>query len=473
MPRLFVAIDPPPELKRDLASLCTDLRDVRPVASSNLHLTLCFIGEVDDPTADRIAEALARVSVPPFRLTLAGAGQFRRRTLWIGVESNPALLRLQASVAAELQRVGLPADPRPFQPHVKLARSARPRSFRDFLEAHRTFRAEPFEVWRFSLVESRLDPVGAVYEPRADYLLPTASPPPALSAAHAGRTGEGRAAALTLTFLGTRGETKVRSRLHRRHSALLVERGPARIMIDCGADWLGRLQKIAPTAIVLTHAHSDHARGLAAGAPCPVYATERTWNSIRRFPIRDRRVMPIGVPVAIGGVQFEALPVQHSRLAPAVGYRFGALGRTVFYVPDVAGVPVPERAFGGVDLFIGDGASPRRPMLRKSNGELIGHAPMIEELRWCRQAGVRRAIFTHCGSQIVQMDRKVLQATVQRLMGATCLEVRIASDGDKVSLQAGGGFSWSAAAPGSSRNWRAASPRRLAPVKALEGDEAH
>ncbi len=57
--------------------------------------------------------------------------------------------------------------------------------------------------------------------------------------------------AVRLTFLGTRGEIKIRSRRHKRHSALLVEHEDARIMIDCGADWLGRLRSISPTAIVL------------------------------------------------------------------------------------------------------------------------------------------------------------------------------------------------------------------------------
>jgi len=67
---------------------------------------------------------------------------------------------------------------------------------------------------------------------------------------------------MRLTFLGTRGETAIRSRRHQRHSALLVEQDGARVMIDCGADWLHRLRAIAPTAVVLTHAHDDHAAGL-------------------------------------------------------------------------------------------------------------------------------------------------------------------------------------------------------------------
>lgn len=86
--------------------------------------------------------------------------------------------------------------------------------------------------------------------------------------------------AMVLTFLGTRGETRIRSGEHARHSALLVEYAQARAMIDCGADWLGRLDALAPGATMLTHAHPDHAGGLAAHAPCPVYATKEThWRN--------------------------------------------------------------------------------------------------------------------------------------------------------------------------------------------------
>jgi hypothetical protein len=121
---------------------------------------------------------------------------------------------------------------------------------------------------------------------------------------------------IELTFLGTRGEIKAISRRHRSHSALLVRRGRARIMIDCGTDWLKTFARVAPTAIVLTHAHDDHAAGLASGASCPVYATQETWTAIARFPIEDARVVAPRVPFKIGGVSFEAFNVEQRSERP-------------------------------------------------------------------------------------------------------------------------------------------------------------
>jgi phosphoribosyl 1,2-cyclic phosphodiesterase len=205
-------------------------------------------------------------------------------------------------------------------------------------------------------------------------------------------------------------------------------------MIDCGADWLNAFRSIAPTAIVLTHGHGDHAFGLASGAPCPVYATEETWSLIDRYPVEHRRLVAPRAPFSIGGVRFEAFPVEHSLRAPAVGYRVSGRGRSFFYVPDVAAIPRLKQALGGVELYIGDGATIVRPMVRTRDHVRIGHAPITAQLDWCARAGVSRAIFTHCGSGIVKGDTRRVAARIAELGREHGIAASVAYDGLVLSL---------------------------------------
>jgi len=241
---------------------------------------------------------------------------------------------------------------------------------------------------------------------------------------------------MKLTFLGTRANVAARNRRHRRHAAALVGYRGARVMVDCGEDWRGRLEAIAPDAIVLTHGHPDHAFGLADGAPCPVYATAPTWKALDDdAAIEERHTIRYDEPFEVAGIGFEFVPVEHSTRAPAGGYRIVAGEVTVFYVPDVVSIHGPKRALRDVELYVGDGSTIERSLVRRVGGHLVGHTPIRTQLGWCEEHEVPRALFTHCGTDIVVGDERSLGPKVRRMGEERGVAAAIAHDGMEVVLR--------------------------------------
>jgi phosphoribosyl 1,2-cyclic phosphodiesterase len=247
---------------------------------------------------------------------------------------------------------------------------------------------------------------------------------------------------MKLTFLGTRGYIDARTRRHRMHSSMKVSYYDTQVVIDCGEDWLGRVADWDVDAIVVTHAHPDHAFGLKKGAPCPVFATEASWETMESFDIEERRTIPEREPTQITSrgnshaITFEAFPVLHSTRAPAVAYRVRAGRVDILYVPDVAWIEDREAALSGVRVYIGDGATVKRSMVRKPGEVIIGHVSIQTQLTWCQKLRVPRAIFTHLGSQIVEGDERTLGAEIRGLAEERNVDqVDIAHDGMQVVLR--------------------------------------
>ncbi len=234
---------------------------------------------------------------------------------------------------------------------------------------------------------------------------------------------------MKLTFLGTRGEIDPKTARHRRHTALLVEYRGGRVMIDCGDDWRGHLDEVKPHALVLTHAHPDHAWGLRDGAPCGVWATSETWDSIDDYPIDQRHTVTPERRTTIDGIDFKAYTVEHSTRCPAVGYRISAGRAAVWYAPDLVYIHERARALDGVKLYVGDGATLEDSFVRKQGERLIGHTPVRTQLTWCERENVPQAIITHCGIQIVEGDERTIAATLRRWGDERGVSVRLAYDG--------------------------------------------
>jgi len=125
MHRLFVAIDLPDEVKNALGTLCSGLAGAKWVKREQMHLTLRFIGDVDDERFEAIKSELGSVKSAPFEMHLEGVGQFpvkgKPRVLWVGVKAHPALAELYGKVNNTLNGLDLPPEDYPFSPHITLA----------------------------------------------------------------------------------------------------------------------------------------------------------------------------------------------------------------------------------------------------------------------------------------------------------------------------------------------------------------
>jgi len=240
---------------------------------------------------------------------------------------------------------------------------------------------------------------------------------------------------MKLTFLGTRGEIGARTRRHRMHSSLLVSLRGREVMIDCGLDWLGNFERLHPDAIVLTHAHPDHAWGLRKGASCPVHAPKETWRTLPDYKIDHPHVIEEGGPTKICGINFQPFSVEHSILAPAVGYRISAGHACIFYGPDLLFIHNRAAALKDVQIYIGDGAAITRSFVRKRGDRLIGHANVRTQLGWCAKEGVPLVIITHCGSEIVTGNETKLAKELQKIATDRGIDAFIACDGMMLDMK--------------------------------------
>jgi 2'-5' RNA ligase len=177
--RLFIAADVPESVREALAAeqkrISTALAgpgsSLKWVRPEHAHLTLVFIGNVEDARAPSVVDAIgADIDIPPFDAVFEGAGVFpprgAPRVLWIGVGSGAReLIDVQRVLAGRVAALGLPVEERTFHPHLTLARWRESRSS----DRERAMAAAPrgvvarAHVDGATLYQSRLSPAGPTY----------------------------------------------------------------------------------------------------------------------------------------------------------------------------------------------------------------------------------------------------------------------------------------------------------------------
>ncbi|MBB4041291.1 2'-5' RNA ligase [Microvirga flocculans] len=177
MPRLFTGIEIPAEIGLALSRLRGGLPGARWIDPENYHLTLRFIGDIDDRMADDVASILGERRLrAPLTLTIDGLDSFgggKPRAVFARLSGNGELHDLQAEQERLLRQIGLAPETRRFTPHVTLARlkNASPIDVADYLATRGHFPKLTFTANRFVLYSSRHSVGGGPYVIEAAYPL--------------------------------------------------------------------------------------------------------------------------------------------------------------------------------------------------------------------------------------------------------------------------------------------------------------
>lgn len=179
--RSFIAIDLPKEIKDYIALLQQKLKksdaDVKWIAPVNVHLTLKFLGEIEDKEKNQITSILSEISLnhSPFSLNLGSIGTFPNvrhpRVIWVGLNKGDFELKeIVRGLEERIEKIGIPKEDKPFASHITIGRIRtnlnRNKLIQSLTAIEKNSEKENprFLVTKITLFKSTLTPKGPVYE---------------------------------------------------------------------------------------------------------------------------------------------------------------------------------------------------------------------------------------------------------------------------------------------------------------------
>jgi RNA 2',3'-cyclic 3'-phosphodiesterase len=179
--RAFIAIELPKDVKVELAKLQDELKksgaDVKWVEPDNIHLTLKFLGEIDDKKLDGTYKAMedAAKEKKLFRMRISSLGAFPKinfpRVIWVGVDKGDAQAKeIAKQLEEKIQKIGIPKEDRPFSSHITIGRlrsgQNKDKLVEELNKLAGTYGKEAleFDVQKITLFKSTLTPKGPIYE---------------------------------------------------------------------------------------------------------------------------------------------------------------------------------------------------------------------------------------------------------------------------------------------------------------------
>ncbi len=178
--RTFIAIEIPAAIKMELAKLQAELRrtgaDVGWTNPDNIHLTLRFLGEIEEARLTGLKQLCVEIAAEfqPFTLRLKDTGYFpnfkQPRVLWAGLAGEISIAQeLQRRLEAGLTALGFDPEDKPFKPHLTIGRVKSSKNIQQLVAKSDMYPLPElsFEVGEIVVMKSELHPAGARYTPQA------------------------------------------------------------------------------------------------------------------------------------------------------------------------------------------------------------------------------------------------------------------------------------------------------------------
>ena len=179
--RTFIAIELPQDIRTHLAGLQNELKkagaDVKWVEEANIHITLKFLGEVNDQQLAEVKKVLegAAYASKQFSMRVSSLGAFPKvsfpKVIWVGIDKGDAETQhIVQDLEDRLVRLGIPQEQRPFSSHITIGRTrselnrVRLAQELDSLAGQLAGQTQEFNVTKITLFKSTLTPKGPLYE---------------------------------------------------------------------------------------------------------------------------------------------------------------------------------------------------------------------------------------------------------------------------------------------------------------------
>jgi len=239
-------------------------------------------------------------------------------------------------------------------------------------------------------------------------------------------------ALMKLVFLGTRGEIERWNKYHTKQTGMILVYRRQKYLFDCGRGI--DINRVKPDYVIVTHGHPDHSRGLQEFTG--IIHTHRKCDfkhkgTFKYLKLRTRN--------KVGNLWITPIPVSHSIRYPTCGYIIETKRMKIAFFPDVLSIrPEDRKHLSDADFYVGDGAfivdKPGRVRRDKETGKVWGHATIIDQIKWCKKQGVKRAIITHLGTWAITAGEEKVREKMRELSKQYDIKVRAAYDGLSIDL---------------------------------------